>query len=154
MAKLNAIQYRIRFCKGLDKSYAKVFIFPDRDTMFGFFELQCAKYGLKEKGLYTDCDFEAMFQPFTILQIDENGTETRGNWIGNFLFYRDGFGVGAVAHECFHAALHWYQIKRGSGARTVISDHDDEEDIADVVGRLAARFWEGWYKRLKEIKKL
>lgn len=154
-SKPNVIQYRIRFCRGDDKSYAKVFIFPDKDTMLGFYELQCAKYKLREKGLTGSDDFEAMFQPFQILNINADGTETWNNWIGNFLFYRGGFGVGAVAHECFHAAIRWFQIKNGiKGTKTIIKSGDDEESVADVVGRLAARFWEGWHKRIKEIKKL
>jgi hypothetical protein len=48
MNKLNVIQYRIRFRTGDDKSYARVFIFPDKDIMLGFYELQSAKYKLRK----------------------------------------------------------------------------------------------------------
>jgi len=153
MTKHNIVKFNIRFNSGKDKAFAKVFVFDTQENMFKFYRLQESKWGLKEKGIGTNNDFMAMFQPFQIFKVNRDGTKKPKNWIGNFLFYKHGFGIGTVAHECGHAAIHWHQINSNyDGKKTIINSHDEEENMLYILGLLNYNFWKQYTKRQKEIE--
>lgn len=135
-------QFKILFAPRKSKRYAKVFIFPDRESMYKFYQLQTQKTGQDKEGKAMDCNFRAMFQPFEIIDF-KSGKGVTKNHTGNFLFTKNRLGAGVVAHECGHASLHWYEIHNN---HKNITSMKKEEELLLTLYELVRQFWVKFYK--------
>src|SRR3990167_7155448 len=117
MKKPLVTQFKIYFCIPRGRHYAKVMIFRDEEAMYKFYELQQQKFEKSYKFNPKKDGFLAMYQPFEIFDFRKGHKGERKPYIGNFLFFWDCLGGGVVAHECGHAALHWWHtiIKENKG---------------------------------------
>lgn len=151
------ITFKLKYEDGC-KSYAKVFIFRDKETMYKFYDEQKLLEGQEQPKMVTKKydpghDFVAMFQPFKTYDFRPNKKGKLKNHMGNFLFYADKTGSGVVAHECGHAALYWYLEQNPHKKEwKVIESMDKEENLLFTLGYLVSQFWMQWFKNQKIIE--
>lgn len=135
------VSFRLHFDND-EKNWAKVIIFDSKESMYSYNQRTNKKFGLVEGN-----DYKAMFKPVKIINIDGE-KESIDNFIGTFLFTADQLGSGLVAHECGHAAFHYWRIKNNDKP---ILNMEQEEQMLYTLAFLVACFWRNYFEYEKEI---
>lgn len=127
--------------------YVDVKLYPDRAAM----RRAISRSAWRERGIRDKFgDTEAYFDGVVV---------DGGDLMGTMYFHPGSYEPGMIAHECTHAALHWYHVVFGRNLSTAPAGGTctkSEELFCDVLGRLVHWIcswnWEGVIPVAKERK--
>lgn len=136
--------------------FYKVFIFPDKKTMYAFCDLQ-DKLGLLEyqdkRDNHTAHNFVAICASWDQTKVGPRGGKSRGRSIGQVLFAEPYVKNWIVSHEMTHAAIRWAEKKR-IPAEGLYAHGRQHEEVCRAQGDMVRQFWSGLYRRLNKKARL
>ena len=138
-----------------DSHYFWCFVFDSKPEMYKWYlkEAEAAKTQFvniltgKPSQYDLSLQFEGMCLPFELFRVLEDGTEEKGDNIGNVIFHRSRLGAGLVAHEMGHCAMWYERIVNGNpGAVFGPECGNVEERFLYILHDLVKMFYQKAYK--------
>ena len=108
------------------------------------------RYCKKNCQFYMGRDAAGVCHSYTKARVYANGRRRIQPQIGEIHLCSSHSDAGTVAHECYHAALHYWRRKTRKSDVVIHDDNDKgrdgtEEQFGDVLGRLVGQTIDGLY---------
>lgn len=139
------LTWRIYPDRAKRREFYKVFLFPDKASMYAFENHVRARVrstkiaAAQEAGLQNN--YTALTTAF--MRPKKNGQ------IGYVLFHQEWMGAGVVGHEITHAVFQWWELRRRSLKALGNKTWRRQEEFCETVERMTIDFWRGYYRKVK-----